>query len=590
MGQILVASIFTVFFSSICLAQTILSPIDVYDDLGSLTESKVTDERSAQSLSVPDTLSTAPSLTVESLGSNRGQSGFFLRGFSSSRVLVLKDGLPVADSSDPTRSVDLSLLSNATISQWRVVRGAQSLIYGSEAIGGVILLDGPSFGANQLGLGAQVFSLGGEAQSVSWSSSSVVANLNRVSEVGISSSGSQLDEEDGYHQESARVAARVGGFVFRAEVNQIAKELDRSNNYLLDDDSNYETDSRQQIFSVEAKAYGRIQSQWVAGVTFTDRETVNRPDDGSSQNLESDYRSTNYTVRSSHRTQFGPHLFDFGLDYRREEARSNYDDGGFVSRFSNKSLDQLGLYQVFRNPWHRWQFDVGFREQFLSNDEQVIIYQTGLAYQLSDFWKLHYQQGSGYRSPSLFQLYDGSSGNEDLEAEVSEHWELGLLFDSKSTWKSELRVFQTRIENAIDWDVDRYYNRDSEYYQGVEFVVGRPTSWGEAQASYTYIDALSEDKALARRARHQAKASATYIIDSAWSSEGRLIYLGPRPDINGGRLSSFTDLGASLVYRWQDYRFSLGGKNLLNQTPAPALGFGRPGRQWLFSVLKTVSL
>lgn len=87
---------------------------------------------------VSELLRDVPGLTVESEGGPGQPSSVFIRGSDSDHVLVLIDGVEANDPLSPGRAYDFGNLSTADIERIEVVRGSQSVLYGSEAIGGVI--------------------------------------------------------------------------------------------------------------------------------------------------------------------------------------------------------------------------------------------------------------------------------------------------------------------------------------------------------------------------------------------------------------------------------------------------------------------
>ena len=61
-----------------------------------------------------------------------------MRGGKSGNVLVLVDGVEVNDPSNPDRSFDFSNITTDNIERIEIIRGPQSMLYGSDATGGVI--------------------------------------------------------------------------------------------------------------------------------------------------------------------------------------------------------------------------------------------------------------------------------------------------------------------------------------------------------------------------------------------------------------------------------------------------------------------
>ena len=87
-----------------------------------------------------DVLATVPGLHVSPSGGPGGQSSVFMRGTNSGHVLVLRDGMPINDGSDPSDAFNFGIDSLSDIERIEIIRGPMAALYGSGAIGGVINL------------------------------------------------------------------------------------------------------------------------------------------------------------------------------------------------------------------------------------------------------------------------------------------------------------------------------------------------------------------------------------------------------------------------------------------------------------------
>jgi vitamin B12 transporter len=133
----------------------------------SVTVITAADIQREQRRTLPDALSTVPGLNIVQTGGPGGQTSVFMRGTNSNHVKVLIDGIEVSDPSNPNRSFDFGHMLTEDIARIEVLRGPQSGLYGSDAIGGVIsittktgkgppqavgIVEGGSFGTfNQMG-------------------------------------------------------------------------------------------------------------------------------------------------------------------------------------------------------------------------------------------------------------------------------------------------------------------------------------------------------------------------------------------------------------------------------------------------------
>ena len=91
-----------------------------------------------QVTSIADALTTLPGVRVATRGGVGGQSSAFIRGGNSSQTLVLIDGVRMNDPSSPNGLFDFGALLTGNIDRVEVLRGPNSIIWGSQAIGGVV--------------------------------------------------------------------------------------------------------------------------------------------------------------------------------------------------------------------------------------------------------------------------------------------------------------------------------------------------------------------------------------------------------------------------------------------------------------------
>ena len=91
-----------------------------------------------QATSIADALATLPSVRVATRGGVGGQTAAFIRGGNGSQTLVLIDGVRINDPSSPNGAFDFGALLTGNVDSVEVLRGPNSIIWGSQAIGGVV--------------------------------------------------------------------------------------------------------------------------------------------------------------------------------------------------------------------------------------------------------------------------------------------------------------------------------------------------------------------------------------------------------------------------------------------------------------------
>ena len=123
--------------NSVVVSPTTL-PTPTTENASSVTVITGAEMEAKQQRTVPDALADVPGLNVVQTGGPGGQTSVFIRGTNSNEVKVLIDGIDVSDPSNPNGSFDFGQLFTGDIARIEVLRGPQSGLYGSDAIGGVI--------------------------------------------------------------------------------------------------------------------------------------------------------------------------------------------------------------------------------------------------------------------------------------------------------------------------------------------------------------------------------------------------------------------------------------------------------------------
>jgi vitamin B12 transporter len=104
----------------------------------SITVITAADIAAKQEQTLPDVLKDVPGLNIVQTGGPGGQTSIFMRGTNSNHVKVIVDGIDVSDPSNANAAFDFGQFLTPDIERVEVLRGPQSGLYGSDAIGGVI--------------------------------------------------------------------------------------------------------------------------------------------------------------------------------------------------------------------------------------------------------------------------------------------------------------------------------------------------------------------------------------------------------------------------------------------------------------------
>jgi len=586
------------------------------DEIGSsisvLTREEIEQSKKAFVL---DLLRSVPSLDVVRSGGPGGQTYVGIRGAKSEHTLVLLDGVRMNDPSAPGSSFNFANLNTDNVERIEVLRGPQSTLYGSDALGGVINI------ITRRGKGKPSGFVSAEGGSFSTAREKAVVSggtdvlryslgLSREDTGGISSAGKQYGnhETDGYHATS--VSTRLGVTPSRIfDVDCIVRYLDTKSD--MDngggsgqDDPNFIVRSKQ----VFVRGQGRLSlfdDLWEQklGISFSnlDREYRNDTDASHPSDLEhSSYHGESLAFDWQHILHLHKtNTLTLGVDTREEKAHSDYYSessyGPYSSVFPKESDRITGYYLQDRiSLWNAWFTTLGVRLDDHSRFGTEATYRFTSSYLVRQTdTRIKGSYGTGFKAPSLYQLYEPTYGNQALNPEKSDGWDIGVeqaLFDGHAeldaTW------FSNNFEDLIEFDTSasKYKNTARAQSYGVELsAMVRPMDDLTLRAGYTRTKTRDKSTGLEllRRPENKFSFDAHYHFLEKGNANLEIAYTGKRQDSFFDPLtyaSTRVELGGYLlvnlaasydVTRWLQLFARV--DNLLDREYEEVKGYGAPG-------------
>lgn len=540
---------------------------------------------------VIDVLRSVPGVNIVQSGSVGGQTSVFLRGTDSRHTLVLIDGIEYRDVSTIGGIPRLEHLTTDNVAQIEVVRGAQSVLYGSDAIGGVINIitkkGGQPSGFASVEAGSYNtwiekagFSVGSEKTSASFA-------VSRLDSDGFSAANEKdgNTEDDGLKNTnfSLNLGAQLSEtFEFRinAHVVDSENEIDSyaSGSFA---DSDAEIDSQEKAARVEG-IFHLYDERWqlALGSSFTDNDRTGTGS-GWYDNYTFDGETAKFDVKNT--IEFGSHVVVIGAETEKEEFKSSSSGSGSARNNAVFAQEQFNTGD--------FSAAIGVRYDHHNHFGSEVTWRVAPTYTIAATGtRLKGSVGTGFKAPSLFHLYYPYGGNENLDAETSRGWDLGVeqqLLDSSVivavTW------FYNDIDDYIDWyddgdydffDGDGYRNIDSLETSGVESTVEwYPNEILDFKLGYTYTDAKENDTT--RKVRiplHKGTFDVNlYPLDDVQVNLN-LIYTGERDDTNNRVLDSYTLV--NLAASWQvsdNFKVFSRVDNLFDKEYEEVSGYGTAG-------------
>ncbi|MFZ5616410.1 MAG: TonB-dependent receptor plug domain-containing protein [Pseudomonadota bacterium] len=531
------------------------------EDVGSAASVISADDIDANQFAfVADALKLAPGVSIARNGGAGGLASARIRGSSSGQTLVVIDGVVVNDPSAPQGGFNFANLDVADIDRIEVLRGPQSIIYGADAIGGVIAIrtkrSGPSLSAYAEGgsrgtarSGATWFGERGEAFARATISGATSDGLSRAS------SGT---EADGYRTLAASLTAgtEIGngaaltlfarGSDSRAEIDGFPPPF-----FLLGDTEETE-DATDYSFSARLThgGFDRTSGDGVSGALSASYSGVDRAN--ADLGIETfaatgDRLSADYVLAAP----LSPFMtIEAGGEAERTQAKvSGVDESataGAVFALLEASLGE------------RLTLSAGARRDEFSNFDGATTTRVAAAWTIGERTRVHASWGEGFRAPTLFELnFDqfGAVPNPDLRPERASGFDIGIDRDA-GPLHFAATFFRQRVRDQIDFDFAGagYFNIDRVKSKGAELEIGAQLGTrASAHVVYSFIDA--EDAltgaAVLRTPRHSGTIALAFAPTDRFSLSASAIFNGREADFPAPN-DSFTRLDLRAAYSLSD--------------------------------------
>jgi vitamin B12 transporter len=432
-------------------------------------------------------------LVINGANSNPGKDkSVFLRGASSKYTLILLDGIPVTDPSGVGGAFDLRLLSIDQIERIEILKGSQSTLYGSDAIAGVINIITKKSGSKNIGAAGTVSYgsyntfkgnavVNGSTQKVDYNIGYTYFKTDGISEAADKTGNSNFDK-DGYKENSFNASVGIKA-TDKLKISPFFRLADYKGNY--DDDAftdgagKYNSKFLNTGFISQYKlSQGAITLQY--GHAKTDRIF-----DGTYG--KSDFKGRLDNAELFYNTAVGKYVqLLSGINFQQIKMLDT------TASKKDPSVTLTSPYiSLYLHNLHGWNVELGGRYNNHSKYGSNFTYSFNPSYLIDKTTKLFFNYSTGFKAPTLYDLYGKYGSNENLKPEKSTSIEAGVQTTLAEN-KIELRVvaFDRKIKDAIVYGPSFInINQDRQHDKGFEieptFFINKNLT---VRTSYAFVD------------------------------------------------------------------------------------------------------
>ncbi|KWV75201.1 Vitamin B12 transporter BtuB precursor [Pseudomonas fluorescens] len=565
-----------------------------------------------QPTSVTDLLSRVPGVQVAPTGGRGSLPGIFIRGTKSAQSLVLVDGQRIANTTSGDSG--LQYLNVDQIERVEVLRGSRSVIYGSDAIGGVIQV----FTRRNAEQGLQPRLKLGFGSNQTWERSLGLSGGDEHTRFNL---GASLDETAGINASHASFPSDGDHDAYRNQSislnlsHSFSDELEVGFN-LLDNRGKSEYDNSYGRYdgatgqSLGQKPYtdytvssasgyvdAKLNDSWQSRLELGHSE--NR--DTKRDTLSDDYSAFN-TYRDSVNWQN-----DLILDEQNSLIVGGdwYEDRfhGSTTFTENSRWNRAAFVQHrFQSQW--FSTELGLRRDQNQQFGGQNSWSGTLTLPVNPDNDLLLSYSEGFRAPTFNDLYypDTQYSNPNLQPETSKSYELQWRSQLTDSTRLEASLYRTDLSDAIILDAGKPQNVASARINGFEAALKQELFGWQGNLGLSLIDPRDRDSGhtLARRARRTVNLDLDRQFDQlGLGASWQAISSSYDDEANRNRLGGYALLG--LRSSWalnREVSLSLKVDNALDKSYARAkysyLGenqnYREEGRVWMFGVTWTPEL
>jgi len=536
--------------------------------------------------SLEEILRTVSGIEIAQTGSKGHLSSAFLRGSNTNHTLILLDGIPINEPS--SYSFDLSKIPIHSVERIEILRGPQSAIWGTDAIGGVINI------ITKKGKGVKgEFGYGSDRTiNTSFYGSSEISKFIFGSSFNYFSTKGNFENDD---FKSKDISLRAGRNFQKGEISifwrriysEVGIPLNMGAPSLKRREKSY-----QDIFQIPLK--WRIKSSELSfDFSFLDKKyDFSDPEDPWGYSKSSTHSKVGRLSLYGRTPIFKTNTLFWGFE---ETISKVFDEGPWGININWEKVEERSIF--VSNSWKPIKnliLEAGLRAGWNSQYGRHFSPRIAGSILLPENLRFKLSWGKGFRAPIPLE-FAGPFGNRNLKPERSDGWEAGFdqsLFNGKFLWS--ISYFENKFSDLISFDYSSFKmaNLKSAISKGAELTFSLfPLRNLSLETSYTYLKTEDQNREpLLRRPKN------SFFARMNWEPFDKLnIYIfheirGARRDIDEITYQyvenpSFDRTNLNLRFKLNNhFSLSLGVLNLLNRKIQEVYGYPSPDRSILFNL------
>jgi vitamin B12 transporter len=444
---------------------------------------------------------------INGFNSNVGKDkNVYVRGANPAFTLITIDGIPVYDASGIGANFDLRNMAIDNVERIEILKGSQSTLYGSDAIAGVINIITKKGGNKPVGVNG-LASYGSNNTfrgniGVSGAKDKVDYNVNysNTTTKGINEAISTNGDRDGYNQNSlqANVGIKTSNKVYLQpffRYTQTNGDIDQGA-FTDELDYTYKNKSTQagikSTIDLKKTKLNVLYSYNAISRIFIDDSIKSQ--NGYDAYSKGDYKGNEHFFETVAAIDLKKGIkLTVGADFRTSNSDQVYSSVGFFGPYKTElgkdslNQNQIGIYAAANIATQKgFNIEFGNRLNIHSEYGTNYVFNINPSYLINNKVKIFTNLSSGYRVPSLYQLYS-EYGNNQLKPESSLNTEVGVQYFSKNNnFNARAVYFNRNIKDVMFF----YFN--STTFQSQYINQDKQKDYGlELEAAYTGIKNLS---------------------------------------------------------------------------------------------------